>query len=91
MNAAWNVVVSSYQMSIVPDRLLGRVGSAIQLLGAGAAAVGPALLGLLLTRIGGVNTTWLLALGAALLAATATVAPVLRQPLTGDEAVSASD
>ena len=79
-NAAWNVVVGAYQMAQVPDRLIGRVGSATQLLGTGAAACGPVLLGSLTARVGADTAMWVLAIGAALLALASTGSPVLRHP-----------
>ena len=71
--AVWNVVVGSYQLSICPDELRGRVGSIGNLMAYGAIALGSLLCGALISAVGTGGTTW--ALRAAVVAvALATVA-----------------
>lgn len=78
-NAAWNVVVDAYQLSIIPDHLLGRVNASIRMVAYGAGVAGPAAAGVLLQRVGGVNGMWAVAGGLAVLAAGACLTPVLRR------------
>lgn len=78
VGAVWNVVVGSYQLSIVPDELRGRVASIGGLMAYGAMALGALLSGALISAAGTEGTTW--ALRAAIVAvALATVAdPYIR-------------
>jgi MFS family permease len=78
VGAIWNVVVGSYQLSIVPDELRGRVASIGGLMAYGALALGALLSGLLISTFGTDGATW--TLRAAIIAvAVATVAdPYIR-------------
>jgi len=70
---AWNVVVGSYQLTLVPDALLGRVGSAEMLISWGALPLGSLAAGFLLTAIGGVRASLVLAAGMLALAVVASL------------------
>lgn len=72
-NAAWNVAVSAYQLSSVPDGLVGRVGAATRLIASSAASFGPLAAGLALDAWGGQGTTVALAGACAGLAIVATL------------------
>ena len=73
VGAVWNVVVGSYQLSLVPDELRGRVAGIGGLMAYGAMALGALLSGVLISAVGTEGTTW--ALRAAIVAvALATVA-----------------
>ncbi|HUL96400.1 MAG TPA: MFS transporter [Usitatibacter sp.] len=66
----YNVVQFSYRLSIIPDRLQGRVNSVFRLLAFGFMPIGSALVGVLIERIGaraavGVFAAWLVALAVA--------------------------
>jgi MFS family permease len=78
VGAIWNVVVGSYQLSIVPDELRGRVAGIGGLMAYGAMALGALLSGLLISTFGTDGATW--TLRAAIIAvAVATVAdPYIR-------------
>lgn len=80
----WNVVMLSYQMTIVPEHMMGRVGSAIMMLVGGVMPVGSLAAGYLLSSVGPIHA--MLALAAVMLATalTATVSPAIRHapPLT---------
>jgi hypothetical protein len=77
----WNAVVDGYRMSIVPDRLQGRVSSADNLMSFSALPLAPLVAGLLLEATGGDAT--LLVLGALMLAlaVVGTLSRSLRVPL----------
>ena len=53
----YSVAIDTYRMTLTPDRLRGRVNSAIGTLLTGASAVGTILGGLLLTRLGAPTLT----------------------------------
>jgi MFS family permease len=78
VGAIWNVVVGSYQLSIVPDELRGRVSGIGGLMAYGAMALGALLSGFLISTLGTDGATW--TLRAAIIAlAVATVAdPYIR-------------
>jgi MFS family permease len=63
-----NAGISAYMVSVVPDKLQGRVNSAAGFIAGGLAPLGPLLAGVALAGIGGVTT---LLIGAAMTAATA--------------------
>jgi predicted MFS family arabinose efflux permease len=67
LGPVYNVVQFSYRLSIIPDRLQGRVNSVFRLLAFGFMPVGSALSGVLIERFGGpaavmVLSVWLLVL-----------------------------
>ncbi|HYY64206.1 MAG TPA: MFS transporter [Gaiellaceae bacterium] len=66
----WNAVVDGYRISIVPDRLQGRVSSVDALLAFSAIPLAPLVAGVLIEAIGGTKT--LLAFGALMLAVAVT-------------------
>jgi hypothetical protein len=57
----FNVVLSAYRYALVPDRLLGRVGSVILLVAWGTIPLGAISAGFLLEGLGAVNTMLVLA------------------------------
>lgn len=75
---AWNVVTVSLRQRIVPTRMLGRVTSSYRVIGLGAMPIG-ALLGGVLAKAYGLHAPYLLA-GCALLLATGSCLPFLREP-----------
>jgi MFS family permease len=83
------VLVSTYELSLIPDRLLGRVESVILLLAWGSIPFGALIAGSLLEWLG--FDTALIALGClmALVALAATISPAIRRipPLPGVETV----
>jgi MFS family permease len=83
------VLVSTYELSLIPDRLLGRVESVILLLAWGSIPFGALIAGSLLEWLG--FDTALVALGClmGLVALAATVSPAVRRipPLPGSDAV----
>jgi MFS family permease len=54
----WNVVVSTYELALTPDRMLGRVQGVEGLLAWGSIPLGSLVAGLVLERVGPVPTTW---------------------------------
>jgi MFS family permease len=86
-----NVLVSTYELSMIPDRLLGRVESVILLLAWGSIPFGSLIAGSLLEWLGSARA--LLALGAvmAVVSLAATISPAIRHapPLPGTDAVEA--
>jgi MFS family permease len=81
----YNVVNLSYRLSVVPDRLQGRVNSVVRLISYSVIPPGLALSGVLLQRVGAVSTVMLLAGGYVFLALATTLNPHLRHmsPLAG--------
>ena len=75
---AWNVVIGSYQLSITPDRLLGRVASAEVLVAYGAIPLGSLAAGFLLSSIGATKTAMALSAFMLLLAVSATWSRAIR-------------
>ena len=73
VGAIWNVVVGSYQLSLVPDELRGRVASIGGLMAYGAMALGALLSGVLISTAGTDGATWTLRV-AIVVVAVATVA-----------------
>lgn len=76
--AVWNVVMGAYQLNLTPDRLMGRVSSADQLLGYGAVPLGSLIAGLLLESSGTTTAVVALAVSMLVLAAAATISPSVR-------------
>ena len=74
----WNVVMMSYRLTLVPEELMGRVGSAVMTVVWGTLPLGSLLAGCLLTSFG--PTTTLLVLTAFMLATAVagTVTPAVR-------------
>jgi MFS family permease len=60
VGAIWNVVLGSYQLSVTPDHLRGRVSSIGSLFGYGAFAVGSFVSGTLISLVGTDGATWIL-------------------------------
>jgi hypothetical protein len=54
----YNVVQFSYRIALIPERLQGRVNSVFRLLAFGFIPIGNALAGVLLERIGTINTIY---------------------------------
>ena len=79
VGAIWNVVVNSYQLSIVPDELRGRVSSIGGLLSYGALAVGALLSGALITAVGTDGATWFLRAGIVAVAVATLADPHIRR------------
>jgi Na+/melibiose symporter-like transporter len=87
----WNVVIGTYQLTMIPDRLLGRVQSVDMLLSWGAIPLGSVVAGVILERL--TATHAMLGFSAMMLAiaAIATLSPSLRRPPPfPDEAVDPS-
>ncbi len=61
LHPTWGAVIGSYRVTLVPDRLQGRVQSAMLILSLGAVPVGSLAVGYLLERIGGMATILVLA------------------------------
>ena len=84
-----SVLVSTYELSLIPDRLLGRVESVILLLAWGSIPFGSLIAGSLLEWLG--STAALLTLGGvmSLVAIAATLSPAIRHtpPLPGERSV----
>ncbi len=75
---AWNVVIGTYQLTMIPDRLLGRVQSVEMLLSWGAIPLGSLVAGLLLQGLGPTAATIAFAAMMIAIAAVATLSPSLR-------------
>ncbi|MEV7907915.1 MFS transporter, partial [Streptomyces anulatus] len=75
----WNVVIGTYQMTLIPNEMLGRVGSAAMTVGWGAIPLGSLAAGYLLTSAGPVATVLVLACGMLLTALAATLSPAVRR------------
>lgn len=76
---AANTTVLTYQMTITPDELRGRLSSIAGFCSGGAGVLGPAAGGLLLTAAGGPGALWWCSATLAVVAVLATIAPGLRQ------------
>jgi MFS family permease len=74
----WNVVIGTYQMTLVPNEFLGRVSSAAMTLGWGVIPLGSLIAGYLLGKVGPAGTVMLLALLMLATAVTATISPAVR-------------
>ncbi len=83
---AWNVVIGAYQLSLIPDRLLGRVTSVDLLVAWGVLPLGALTGGLLIEAIGASQAALALAIGMFFVALAATVSPGVRGAPTLEEA-----
>jgi predicted MFS family arabinose efflux permease len=86
VGALWNVVIGAYQLSLIPDRLLGRVMSVDLLLAFGAIPLGALAGGLLLEAFGGAASALILAGAMAAVAVAATASRGVRAAPTLEEA-----
>ena len=79
----YNVVQFSYRSAIIPDELQGRVNSVFRLIAFGGQPLGLALTGVLIQKIGVIQTVFICAFGMATLALAATLNRHVRnaQPL----------
>jgi MFS family permease len=80
-----NVVLSAYRYALVPDRLLGRVGSVILLVAWGTIPLGAITAGLLLQEFGAVTSMVVLAGVSFIVALGATLTPTVRKVPPVDE------
>jgi MFS family permease len=80
-----NVVLSAYRYALVPDRLLGRVGSVILLVAWGTIPLGAITAGLLLQEFGAVTSMVVLAGLSFIVALGATLTPTVRKVPPVDE------
>ena len=87
----WNVAVGAYQLTITPDRLLGRVTSAETLLAYGALPLGSLAAGLLLETVGARGAIVALAAGMLVVAVAATASAGIRSAPSLAEARVAPD
>ena len=78
VGAIWNVVVGSYQLSICPDELRGRVASIGHLMAYGAMALGALLSGALISTVGTEGATWALRAGIVVVALATVADPHIR-------------
>lgn len=76
---AWNVVVGSYQLSITPDHLRGRVASVESLVAFGAIPLGSLFAGVTLEAVGSRACVFALTAWMILLAVAATASPAVRR------------
>jgi len=74
----WNVAIGAYQLTITPDRLLGRVTSAETLLAYGAIPIGSLVAGVLLETLGTRDATIGIAAAMGAVALAATLSPAVR-------------
>ncbi|MFC1442232.1 MFS transporter [Streptacidiphilus sp. N1-10] len=74
----WNVVFGTYQLSLVPDELMGRVGSAAMTLCWGVLPLGSIAAGYLLAGVGPAGTVLILTTVMLATALAATVSPAVR-------------
>jgi hypothetical protein len=85
MGPIFNVVLSAYRYALVPDRLLGRVGSVILLVAWGTIPLGSISAGLLLEGFGAVTSMLVLAGVNLAVAVGATVTRTVRNVPPADE------
>jgi hypothetical protein len=81
----FNVVLSAYRYALVPDRLLGRVGSVILLVAWGTIPLGAISAGFLLEGLGAVTAMLVLAGVSVAVALGATLTPTVRNVPPVDE------
>ena len=86
----FNVSFAVYRYALVPDRLLGRVGSASQFVAWGAIPIGQLTAGLLLGQLGTRPTILWLAGASAIVASLATVSPSIRHAPRVEELTAAT-
>ncbi len=73
-------MVATYELTLTPDHLRGRVNGAGLLIASGTAPLGALVGGLLLQALGAVATTWILTASTLAMATVATLSPALRKP-----------
>ena len=88
---SWNVVLETYELTLTPDRLLGRVQSVIMLLAWGTIPLGSLIAGFLLQSIGPVATLWVMTGLMAAIAASALATPSVRHAPPLASAAAAPD
>ena len=86
LGPVWNVVIGTYQLSLVPEPLLARVSSVGYLLAFGALPLGSLAAGLLLSAVGSRGAVTVFAAGMILVSLLATFSPSLRDGPTLAEA-----
>jgi len=86
----FNVSFSAYRYALVPDRLLARVGSAALVVAWGAIPLGQLTAGLLLERIGAVDTMLLIAALSGAVGLTATLSRAIRTAPRAEELLSSA-
>lgn len=79
LGATWNVVMGTYQLTLTPDRLRGRVQSVTKLVAWGAIPLGPLVAGFLLEALGSRTAILCLAAAMGLVALVATLTPAVRR------------
>ena len=86
----FNVAFSTYRYALVPDRLLARVGSAALVVAWGAIPLGQLTAGILLERIGGVDTILLVAAASAAVDLAASLSRTIRTAPRAEELLSSA-
>ena len=86
----FNVAFSTYRYALVPDRLLARVGSAALVVAWGAIPLGQLTGGLLLERLGGVDTMLVIAALAGAVGLAASVSRSIRTAPRAEELLSSA-
>jgi MFS family permease len=86
----FNVAFSTYRYALVPDRLLARVGSAALVVAWGAIPLGQLTAGLVLERIGAVDTILLVAAASATVGLSASVSRTIRTAPRAEEMLSSA-
>jgi MFS family permease len=76
----WNAVLATYRIVLVPDELLGRVGSSCRFIAQSVSPLGPLLAGVLLQYLGSADTLLIMTGWLVLVAIVGTVVPALRRP-----------
>lgn len=74
----WNVVIGTYQLTLIPNEMLGRVNSAAMTLAMGALPVGALVAGFLLEAFGPVRAVATISVGMVAVAVAATASPAVR-------------
>src|SRR4051794_32096775 len=82
----WNVTVVAYRMSIVPDRLAGRVNSVARLIASSAIPLSQLVAGFLLDRYGAVPSMWVLTGISVAVAIVTSLVPAVRRGPAADPA-----
>jgi MFS family permease len=78
VGAIWNVVLGSYQLSVLPDDLRGRVSSIGNLFAYGAITVGSLVSGALISLAGTEGATWILRIAIVAVAVVTVCDPYIR-------------
>jgi predicted MFS family arabinose efflux permease len=82
----WNVTVVAYRMSIVPDRLAGRVNAVARLIATSAIPLAQLVSGIMLDHIGAVSSMWVLTGTSVVVAIVTSLVPSVRQGPSADPA-----